>query len=80
MTANELLAASVQKSNSLETKLVDAREKAETVVVDLEKERQNISSLKEELMAVKIENFKDKEARKSLEENLEEATNALDEM
>lgn len=73
-------AAALQKCNSLEEELIDAVRKAESAAVDLNEEKMIISSLNKELMDLETQILKDKEERKGLESDLEEATNYLDEM
>lgn len=73
-------AAALQKCNSLEEELIDALRKAESAAVDLNEEKKIISSLNKELMDLETQILKDKEERKGLESDLEEATNYLDEM
>ncbi|KAK4381729.1 MAR-binding filament-like protein 1-1 [Sesamum angolense] len=79
ITSQEL-AAAVQKCDSLEKELVDTHEKAESAALALKQEKLIISSLNKDLMALETQISKDKEARKSLEADVEEATKSLEEM
>ncbi|KAL1551504.1 filament-like protein [Salvia divinorum] len=74
------LAAAMQKCNSLEEELSDAHRKAESATSDLNEDKRIISFLKKELMYLETQMLGGKEAQKSLESYLEEATKSLNDM
>ncbi|KAL0719388.1 hypothetical protein Bca4012_068712 [Brassica carinata] len=76
---HELEESSV-KSQSLQEELVEIYKKAETTNKKLEEERVTVLVLEREMKAMKKQVSIDREARKSLETDLEEAVKSLDEM
>ncbi|XP_042054502.1 MAR-binding filament-like protein 1-1 [Salvia splendens] len=74
------LSAALQKCNNLEEELVDALRKAESATSDTDKDKRIISSLKKELMDLEAHMLGDVEAQKSLESDLEEATESLNDV
>ncbi|KAL8458187.1 hypothetical protein ACS0TY_035904 [Phlomoides rotata] len=79
ITSQELV-ASMQKCDSIEKELVDARMKRERAAAEVNDEKKITSSMKEKIKDLDIQICKDKEARKSLESDLEETTKSLNEM
>ncbi|KAE8656963.1 hypothetical protein F3Y22_tig00116997pilonHSYRG00699 [Hibiscus syriacus] len=69
----------IENRDILQWELVDVYKKAETAANDLTEEKAVVSSLKKEQQALEKQILKDKEERKSLETDLEEATKSLDE-
>ncbi|KAK2984874.1 hypothetical protein RJ640_008639 [Escallonia rubra] len=74
------VAALAENRDSLQKELVDVYKKAESAVHDLKEEKKTVASLNKELKALETRALKDKEGRKLLETDLEEATKSLDEM
>ncbi|XP_020214754.1 MAR-binding filament-like protein 1-1 isoform X2 [Cajanus cajan] len=74
------LTAALEKCDSLQKELIDVYKKAETTAEDLKKEKQLVASLNKDLQALEKQVSVDKDSRKSLEMDLEEATKSLDEM
>ncbi|KAG5537661.1 hypothetical protein RHGRI_024942 [Rhododendron griersonianum] len=74
------LAAAAENNDILQKELVDVYKKAESMTHDLNEERKVVTSLNKELQDLEKKNLSDKESRKSLEMDLEEATKSLDEM
>ncbi|KAI4355667.1 hypothetical protein L6164_004416 [Bauhinia variegata] len=72
--------AALEIRDSLQRELVDVCKKAETAAENLKEEKKLVASLNKELQALEKQILEDKEARKSLDMDLEEATRALDEM
>lgn len=74
------LAAAAENNNILQKELVDVYKKAESATHDLNEEKKVVTSLNEELQDLEQQILSDKESRKSLEMDLEDATKALGEM
>ncbi|KAL8056183.1 hypothetical protein ABFX02_04G102900 [Erythranthe guttata] len=74
------LAALVAKCDGLEKELVWAREKEDRTVLELNEEREIVSSLKKDLRVLDTRIFEASEARKRLEEDLEASTKSHDEI
>ncbi|XP_073286364.1 MAR-binding filament-like protein 1-1 [Primulina huaijiensis] len=73
------LAAAEQKRDSLEKELIDANRKAEATADALTEERKIVSSLNNELLVLEKKIFRNKEAQKILEADLEVTTKSLGE-
>ncbi|OMO52909.1 MAR-binding filament-like protein 1-1-like protein [Corchorus olitorius] len=63
----------IENRDSIQMELVDVYRMAKTISIDLNEEIKVVSSLHKELQALEKQIMKNKEARKSLETNLEEA-------
>ncbi|KAK4410568.1 MAR-binding filament-like protein 1-1 [Sesamum angolense] len=74
------LAGKVQRCENLEKELDHTHRKAESAALALEVEKNIVASLNKELKVLETQISRDREARKSLEADLEDATKSLDEM
>ncbi|KAL3528788.1 hypothetical protein ACH5RR_008110 [Cinchona calisaya] len=79
-TVSDELATVVQTCNDLQQELVDVYKKAESAVNDLHEEKAIVASLNRELKAYDTKISEEREARKSLERDLEVATRSLNEI
>ncbi|GAB4842160.1 MAR-binding filament-like protein [Ancistrocladus abbreviatus] len=79
-TLSKELTSVSQSRDDLKKELIDVYKKAESASYSLQEEQKMVASLNTELQALERQISKDREARKSLETDLDEATKALDEM
>ncbi|KAI5660574.1 hypothetical protein M9H77_29367 [Catharanthus roseus] len=77
--ANELSTV-VQTRDDLQNELVDVYKKAESAVRDLQEEKILNASLNQELKSLETQTSKEREARKHVENDLEEATRSISEI
>ncbi|XP_009615181.1 MAR-binding filament-like protein 1-1 [Nicotiana tabacum] len=79
-TISNELAAVTENRDNLQTELVDVYKKAERAVNELKQEKNIVVTLEKELTFLEAQITREKESRKNLEEELERATESLDEM